>query len=238
MTPEELIEKLREKYEEFQQKMTELLEKFNDVVEKIGRFFGWAAEKAVDLWNHFVVPLWQKVTDWFNDHWNVFGAPWLLFSDATRWRQDVGGVVTPWSATVTRETADVDVYWKGTSSDRYVNRAKEQATALKAIGPIAEKIAGALDAVALAVIAWWVSIVVAIIGMIAGIAVAAASVATGPGAAVGIPVGVKAAIAIFVGALLAGTTTLLATCAVQKGNLNGSLTDLSAFPEPVTWPTF
>lgn len=237
MSPEELIEKIREKYAEFQRKMDELLEKFNDVVDKIARWWGWAAEKAVDLWNSYVVPLWRKATDWFEEHWNVFGAPWLLYSDATSWRKDVGGVVTPWSGTVTQETADVDVYWKGTSSDRYVNRAKDQATALKAIGPISEKIAGALDNVALAVIAWWVSIVVAVIGMIAGIAVAAASTATGPGAAVGIPVGVKAAISIFVGALLAGTTTLVATCLVQKGNLNGALTDLSAFPDG-SWPTF
>ncbi|MBM6398990.1 hypothetical protein [Phycicoccus sonneratiae] len=237
MTPEELIEKIREKYEEFQRKMDELLEKFNDLVAKIARFFGWAAEKAVDLWNHFVVPLWQKVTDWFSEHWNVFGAPWLLYSDATTWRQDVGGFVTKWSGTVTRETSDVDIYWKGTSSDRYVKRATEQATALKAVGPISEKIAGALDAVALAVIVWWGSIVTAVVGLIGGIVIAAGSTATGPGAVVGIPLGVKVAISIFVGALLVGTGILTATCAVQKGNVNGALTDLSAFPGGA-WPTF
>lgn len=237
MTAEELIQKIRDKYEEFQKKMDECLENFNSVVRKIGRFFGWAAEKAVDLWNNVVVPLWTKFGNWFADHWNVFGAPWLLYDDATSWRQDVGQVVTPWAGTVTQETTDVDVYWKGTASDIYVARAKDQVAAFKAVGPIAEKIAGALDNVALAIIVWWGSIVTAIMAAIAGILVAAASVATGPGAVVGIPLGVKLAIAGFFVALLVGTGILTGTCLVQKGNLNGALTDLSAFPDG-KWPTF
>ncbi|PRY63624.1 hypothetical protein BCF74_10122 [Knoellia remsis] len=237
MTAQELIEKLREKYRELQEKMDECLRKFNEAVRKIARWFGWAAEKAVELWNTYVVPLWQKFTDWFSKHWNVFGAPWLMYSNATSWRQDVGGVVTPWAGTVSQETSDIDAFWKGVASDRYVSRAKDQVNALRAVGPIAEKIAGALDAVALAIIVWWGSIVTAVIACIGGALVAAASTATGPGAVVGIPLGVKVAIAGMIGALLVGTGILLGTCAVQKGNLNGALTDLSAFPGG-KWPTF
>ncbi|KGN34996.1 hypothetical protein N802_01015 [Knoellia sinensis KCTC 19936] len=237
MTAEELMQKIRDKYDEFQRKMDDCLEKFNSVVRKIGRFFGWAADKAVDLWNSVVVPLWNKFTNWFADHWNVFGAPWLMYGAADDWRKDVGQVVTPWGGTVTQDTTDVDAYWKGTASDIYVARAKDQVTAFKAVGPIAEKIAGALDNVALAIIVWWGSIVTAIMAAIAGVLVAAASVATGPGAVVGIPLGVKLAIAGFFVSVLVGTGVLTGTCLVQKGNLNGALTDMSAFPGS-KWPTF
>jgi hypothetical protein len=237
MSPQELLERVHELFDEFFRRMEEVLATFNDIVDKVARFFGWAAEKAVELWNTFVVPLWQKVVDWWNDHANAFGAPWSMYGSATTWRNDVGGQVSRWAGTVTQDTSKVNELWKGTASDGYVARAGEQVTAFKAVAPIAEKVAGALDNVGTAICVWWASIVAAVIGAIAGIAVAAASVATGPGAAVGIPVGVKAAIAIFIGALIVGTTALLGTAAVQKGSLTGALTDLSAFPGG-RWPTF
>ncbi len=94
MSPEEILEKLRTKWEELMAKADRLLEAFNNTLDKIARFAGWIAEKAVEFWNSKVVPKWQEAVDWMGEHWNVFGAPWLCFGKAADWRTDVGQPVS------------------------------------------------------------------------------------------------------------------------------------------------
>ena len=90
MTPEEILEKLRQKWDDLMAKAQQLLEAFNNTLDKISRFAGWIAEKAVNFWNDHVVPKWQEAVDWMGEHWNVFGAPWLCFGSAGEWRTLVG----------------------------------------------------------------------------------------------------------------------------------------------------
>ena len=60
MSPEEILEKLRQKWQEVEEKATRLLEAFNSTLRKIARFAGWIAEKAANFWNNTVVPAWQR----------------------------------------------------------------------------------------------------------------------------------------------------------------------------------
>src|SRR5688500_6165108 len=163
MSPEEILEKLRQKWEELVAKAERLLEAFNDTLDKISRFFGWVAEKAVEFWNSKVVPKWQQAVDWMSEHWNVFGAPWLCFGSAGDWRGEVGQPVSERSGLAAKGQLDVDTTWKGTAAGRYYDRLGQQENAIKGVSEqFAETIASGLTKVGAGIITWWLGIIVGI----------------------------------------------------------------------------
>lgn len=237
MSPEEIIEKLREKWEEVEQKATRLLEAFNDTLRKIARFAGWIAEKAANFWNDKVVPAWQRAVDWMAEHWNVFGAPWLCFGAAGDWRTLVGQPVSERAGLATKGQLDVDTTWKGSAAQRYNDRLGEQEKALGAMSEqFAETIASGLTKVGAGIITWW-------LGIIVGIGILIICLATATGAAISIvglpaaPAAVYAGWAAFIGGLITGTGILTALCLNAKGDLEGARTKLSKFPGG-EWPAF
>ena len=68
MTPEQILQELRTKWDEACKKAEEVLEAFNKTMQLIAKFAGWIAEKAVQFWNDKVVPLWTKCVDWMKEH--------------------------------------------------------------------------------------------------------------------------------------------------------------------------
>jgi hypothetical protein len=163
MSPEEILEKLRTKWEELMVKADRLLEAFNTTLDKIARFAGWIAEKAVDFWNSKVVPKWQEAVDWMGEHWNVFGAPWLCFDKAADWRTDVGQPVSERAGLAAKGQLDVDNTWKGSAATRYNERLSQQESALQGVSEqFAETIASALVKVGAGIITWWLGIIVGI----------------------------------------------------------------------------
>ena len=165
MTPEEILEKLREKWDELMAKAQALLEAFNNTLDKIGMFAGWIADKAVDFWNDHVVPKWQEAVDWMSLHLNAAGAPWLCFGAAGDWRTLVGQPVSERAGLATKGQLEVDTTWKGSAAQRYNDRLSQQEGAIKGVSEqFAETIASALTKVGAGIIVWW-------LGIIAGVGV-------------------------------------------------------------------
>jgi hypothetical protein len=237
MSPEEILEKLRTKWEELMVKADRLLEAFNDTLDKIARFAGWIAEKAVDFWNSKVVPKWQEAVDWMGEHWNVFGAPWLCFDKAADWRTDVGQPVSERAGLAAKGQLDVDNTWKGTAATRYNERLSQQESALKGVSEqFAETIASALVKVGAGIITWWLGIIVGI-----GILVICILTATGEAISVlglpAVPPTVLAGWGAFIGGLIIGTGALTTLCLLAKSDLQGERSKLSGYPE-AAWPAF
>jgi hypothetical protein len=237
MSPEEILEKLRTKWEELMVKADRLLEAFNDTLDKIARFAGWIAEKAVDFWNSKVVPKWQEAVDWMGEHWNVFGAPWLCFDKAAGWRTDVGQPVSERAGLAAKGQLDVDNTWKGTAATRYNERLSQQESALKGVSEqFAETIASALVKVGAGIITWWLGIIVGI-----GILVICILTATGEAISVlglpAVPPTVLAGWGAFIGGLIIGTGALTTLCLLAKSDLQGVRSKLSGYPE-AAWPAF
>jgi len=237
MSPEEILEKLRTKWEELMVKADRLLEAFNDTLDKIARFAGWIAEKAVDFWNSKVVPKWQEAVDWMGEHWNVFGAPWLCFDKAADWRTDVGQPVSERAGLAAKGQLDVDNTWKGTAATRYNERLSQQESALKGVSEqFAETIASALVKVGAGIITWWLGIIVGI-----GILVICILTATGEAISVlglpAVPPTVLAGWGAFIGGLIIGTGALTTLCLLAKSDLQGVRSKLSGYPE-AAWPAF
>jgi hypothetical protein len=237
MSPEEIIEKLREKWEEVEEKATRLLEAFNNTLRKIARFAGWVAEKAANFWNDKVVPAWQKAVDWMAEHWNVFGAPWLCFGAAGDWRTLVGQPVSERAGLATKGQLDVDTTWKGTAASRYNDRLGEQEKALGAVSEqFAETIASSLTKVGGGIITWWIGIIVGTATLIICLSVAtgaAVSVFGLPAAPAAVYIGWTA----FVTSLIVGTGTLTVLCLLAKSDMEGARTKLAKFPGGA-WPAF
>ena len=146
MTPQEILEKLHEKWDELMAKAQALLDAFNHTLDRIGRWFGWIAEKAADFWNDHVVPKWQEAVDWMGEHWNVFGAPWLCFGAAGDWRTLVGQPVSERAGPATKGQLEVDTTWKGSAAQRYNDRLTQQEGAIKGVSEqFAETIASRAD---------------------------------------------------------------------------------------------
>ena len=237
MSPEEILEKLRTKWEELMVKADRLLEAFNTTLDKIARFAGWIAEKAVDFWNSKVVPKWQEAVDWMGEHWNVFGAPWLCFDKAADWRTDVGQPVSERAGLAAKGQLDVDNTWKGTAATRYNERLSQQESALKGVSEqFAETIASALVKVGAGIITWWLGIIVGI-----GILVICILTATGEAISVlglpAVPPTVLAGWGAFIGGLIIGTGALTTLCLLAKSDLQGVRSKLSGYPE-AAWPAF
>ena len=237
MSPEEILEKLRTKWEELMVKADRLLEAFNTTLDKIARFAGWVAEKAVDFWNSKVVPKWQEAVDWMGEHWNVFGAPWLCFDKAADWRTDVGQPVSERAGLAAKGQLDVDNTWKGSAATRYNERLSQQESALKGVSEqFAETIASALVKVGAGIITWWLGIIVGI-----GILVICILTATGEAISVlglpAVPPTVLAGWGAFIGGLIIGTGALTTLCLLAKSDLQGVRSKLSGYPE-AAWPAF
>ena len=237
MSPEEILEKLRTKWEELMVKADRLLEAFNTTLDKIARFAGWIAEKAVDFWNSKVVPKWQEAVDWMGEHWNVFGAPWLCFDKAADWRTDVGQPVSERAGLAAKGQLDVDNTWKGSAATRYNERLSQQESALKGVSEqFAETIASALVKVGAGIITWWLGIIVGI-----GILVICILTATGEAISVlglpAVPPTVLAGWGAFIGGLIIGTGALTTLCLLAKSDLQGVRSKLSGYPE-AAWPAF
>lgn len=237
MSPEEILEKLRTKWEELMVKADRLLEAFNTTLDKIARFAGWIAEKAVDFWNSKVVPKWQEAVDWRGEHWNVFGAPWLCFDKAADWRTDVGQPVSERAGLAAKGQLDVDNTWKGSAATRYNERLSQQESALKGVSEqFAETIASALVKVGAGIITWWLGIIVGI-----GILVICILTATGEAISVlglpAVPPTVLAGWGAFIGGLIIGTGALTTLCLLAKSDLQGVRSKLSGYPE-AAWPAF
>lgn len=237
MTPEEILEKLREKWDELMAKAQALLEAFNNTLDKIGMFAGWIADKAVDFWNNHVVPKWQEAVDWMSLHLNAAGAPWLCFGAAGDWRTLVGQPVSARAGLATKGQLEVDTTWKGSAAQRYNDRLSQQEGAIKGVSEqFAETIASALTKVGAGIIVWW-------LGIIAGVGVLLICLAVATGEAVSIlglpavPPTVLAGWATFISGVLIGTGTLTALCLNSKGDLEGVRSKLSGYPEGA-WPTF
>ncbi|WP_377643468.1 hypothetical protein [Oryzobacter terrae] len=237
MSPEEILERLREKWEEVMTKAERLLEAFNDTLDKIARFSGWVAEKAADFWNSKVVPKWQEAVDWMGEHWNVFGAPWLCFGSAGDWRSDVGEPVSGRSGLATRGQLDVDTTWKGSAANRYTERLGQQEAAIKGVSEqFAETIASALVKVGAGIITWWLGIIVGL-----GILILCLTLATGEAVSVlglpAVPPTVLTGWGAFIGGLIVGTGTLTTLCLLAKSDMQGARSKLAPYPEGA-WPAF
>lgn len=237
MTPEEILEKLRQKWDDLMAKAQQLLEAFNSTLDKIGRFAGWIADKAVNFWNDHVVPKWQEAVDWMSEHWNVFGAPWLCFGSAGDWRTLVGQPVSERSGLATKGQLEVDTTWKGSAAQRYNDRLGQQEGAIKGVSEqFAETIASALTKVGAGIIVWW-------LGIIAGVGVLFICLSVATGAAVSIlglpavPPAVLVGWGAFISGVIIGTGTLTALCLNSKGDLEGVRSKLSGYPEGA-WPAF
>lgn len=237
MSPEEILEKLHEKWREVEERAQRVLEQFNATLRRLARWVGWLADKIADLWNSKVVPAWSTAVQWVEDHWNQWGAPWLCFGAAGDWRSLVGSPVSARAGLATKGQLDVDTTWKGSAAQAYVDRLGQQESAISAVSEqFTEPIATALVRVGGAIIVWWLGIVLGLGTLVLALIGAGAEAISIVGIELVPPTLVAGWTAFFTGVVV-GTATLLAAVLLAKSDMDGARTRLTKYPAG-RWPAF
>jgi hypothetical protein len=165
------------------------------------------------------------------------GDPAQLRDTGARWITDVGAPVSRLVAVASDAVLQTDDHWAGVAADAYRATLPAQRTALAAVVAICQEIDATLDELAGAIIAFWIAIGAACLGLVLALAGALGTAAT----AVGAPAAAGLALA-GVGALVAAgnealtsLTHVSTTAAARSAALCRRTADSTAFPFG-TWP--
>ncbi|TFV96721.1 hypothetical protein [Orlajensenia leifsoniae] len=226
-------QEVREMIGKLQDKVEELTRIVNSTLSKVPGFLDWIVDKLIDGWNALMEKL-GEFWDWFTDKLSYVGNPFGLHAASVSWTEDIGGKV----ANLVRDIDDsdllVDDKWKGDGADQYRQSLDPQREALSSINSdFASNISSALSTLMLAIVAFWASVVAAIISVIVGFATATGAAVT----VFGLPLAPPAALgglAIGVGALAAGTATLYASAASARGTMSSTAAGVQTWPQFVT----
>jgi len=194
----------------------------------------WIKDKVSEGWNKFTTllkQLWNELA-WILDN---MGSPSMLFSTADGWSNRIGGPVSGLVQKAEAGSLTVDDNFDGSAAIAYKQALPLQKTALEKIkATYTDGISTALSDMAKAIYVFWGALIVAFGALIAGII--AASGATGT--IVGLPAGlVIAAGAVLVasGAVTAGSLNLKSAASGANSGLRQKINDNAGYRDG-HWP--
>lgn len=188
---------------------------------------------------------WANVTTVMNEAWRILaeagfsasigtqtpeplpvGSPSALYATANTWSDKVSGPVTGTVQSITAASLKVDDSWQGRAASRYLESLPSQTTALDKIRfSLCDGITATLAEIAKAITAFWTSVLLALLVLIAALATAAVTAAGVLPAIILILVG----LVIFLGTLASSAATLRAVCGAANVTLRQKLNDNTAF---------
>ena len=149
------------------------------------------------------------------------GWPFALLTAAKTWTDQVGGPISGLPAQLGADQRRVDNHWKGRAADAYAATIPAQQKALEAVKATTDAIDSNLTKAAYGIVAFWVGVLLALVGFVAELMAEAAASATVVGAppaaagaglstakVIGLVVACVAAFAAFVGTIIDAMTTL------------------------------
>jgi hypothetical protein len=189
----------------------------------------WLAKETVEVG--------QELLDFFTDLLKGAVAPIFMFYDAWQW-MEIRGAATAVSSAVSEQNLVVDNSdWSGSARDAYVSTATGQSEAAGKIGSIAGSTSTHLLACAAAGAAFYATLAVVLVKLIAASVAALAAFGSAVFAPAGVAIvleeaGVNTAI---IGTALLTLLAFLAAQATAMVNLHGEAVDATAFPGG-KWP--
>lgn len=203
-----------------------------------------AANSAAAMWSAFpvvreaivwagteLVRLASSVLDKIVELLKGAAAPVFIYGYSLEWF-DVKAPALDVQGRLRVDQLAIDDHWKGVASDGYVAAVKPQSDAAGKVGSIAEKAASALNASALAGLAFYIAVGAIVVkflaAMVAAIAALGSAVFSWAGAL--IIVEEAAVTPVMIAGAVGATLALLGTQAYQLGLLNSELGDASMFP--------
>jgi hypothetical protein len=163
-------------------------------------------------------------------------APVYMFRFAFEW-QEVRGLTTGVAGALKSPTLTVDTHWKGPAADAYARIIRPQSDAAARIGAIADKTAGGLTVSAAAGLAFYVTLGVIVVKLIAATVACIAAFGSAVFSWAGVllileEAGINSAVIV---TAVAALTAVLGVQASQMVALHGEAGDMSAFPNG-RWP--
>lgn len=236
-TEQAALEKINNEITRINEKVTELSNKINSVLSNVPSFLGWVVDRVEALWDEFVAAmerLWEKITEIFSN----LGSPSTLWDTADDWSELVGGPVSGIAGNAHSDNSEIDRYWEGDAAVAYLDTLMPQRVAMEKIQTtFSEPVATALSGMAKAIIAFWVSLGIALASLVAGLIGAAAA----SGTIIGIPAGIVVAIgavAVCVAAIAAGYLILKSEASSAKNTLTTKLNDNTGFRDEGAGPAW
>lgn len=221
----------REALEKVQQKMEELTDFVNSVLSKVPDFLGYIVDKFMDAWNWMLEKL-GEFWDWFTDKLSYVGNPMVLGGAATGWREDVAGPMANLVRSIDDAQLAADDVWEGFGAEQYRQHLPGQREAMASIAEhFAETVASVLDGLQLAVVAFWAGVVIAVAGLVFGIAAATAEGAT----IIGIPA-IPATVTVAIGGAIVALGAALAILNSEAGSARSALAATASGID--AWPAF
>lgn len=222
---------VRELLDKVQDKVEDLTSFVNSVLDKVPGYLSWVVDKFVDAWNWMIEKL-GEFWDWFVDKLSYAGNPFTLNGASTAWREDVAGPMANVLRAVDDAQLAADDLWEGFGAEQYRQHLPGQRDAMTSIAAdFAETIAATLDSLQLAITVFWAGVVVAVAGLVVGIAAATAEGAT----IVGLPA-VPATVAAAIGVAVVALGAALAVLYSQAGSARSTLTKTASGIQ--SWPSF
>ncbi|NUT20828.1 MAG: hypothetical protein HOV77_16735 [Hamadaea sp.] len=162
------------------------------------------------------------------------GVPWTLWSHGSDWAgPPIAGQISSQISRATLDEMRVDDFWTGVAADAYKNSLPRQKEAMSALAASARTIDDVLTSMAIAIGAFWLAFLAALVEVVLIIMACVAAASTGVGAPAGAG-GAAAAVAKFVGvtlAILSAFYTFIMVNTVPKiKDLEQDLHDNAAYP--------
>lgn len=219
---EDLMNEINEALDDLQQEANRFADKMNDVMRWLP---GPVCAGMVYAWNKFL-DAYNKVFDETQKFLAQPGSAPALFRIGGYWDSLVGAPVSDVQAEATAFGMDADNKWTGSAATAYGDAAEAQGRALATVKPMAEAVQNALKDLAWGTIAFWTSVVAAIVSFIAGMIVAFGLLASVLGAPAA-PVDAGATALACLGFLTAAVATALAFAEKVNASLVGLQQQLS-----------
>jgi hypothetical protein len=198
----------------------------------IGRALNAALHRLVELVRRVAVEVGRLLSE--------PGNPRVLWETGQRWIDEVGGAVSGTAGTFTTDFLHGDDVWKGPAADAYAKTLPPQKAALEGVHAAAGELGDSLQEVAAAMVAFWVTLVAAMLVYVGEMVASCAATSTIAGAPAGVATAAAATtkfIGIFGGAVTAFAAFLGATLHAHM-RLSGELADDTPFAGPPAghWP--
>lgn len=152
-----------------------------DACNRVGRWLGPLWDDVAEMLGTFV-DLVKKIVSEIGKFFSRPGVPWTLWSHGTAWTEEVGRRVTDLMAQATVGQTEIDERWQGPAATAYLGTLPDQAKALAAIKAATDDLDDALTKVAGAIIAFWLGVLAVVVPFVVELIAWLAAAITGVGA--------------------------------------------------------
>lgn len=231
---DDILRRIDQKLRDAEQQARRLIDNVHRALSWLGPFASGVMDLLDKIWQ-LLQKIWDEIAKFFTQP----GVPWTLWSHGNDWSgAPIAGRISRLVGEATLDETRADDRWQGTAADAYRNTLPRQKEALAKLVSVAQDIDDVLTKMAIAIGAFWLALLSAVIALVVELtaegAAAATVVGAPPAAAAG---GLSLAKALGIIAAAAGILYgfIVSDTAPAIKDLRQALYDSSAFPGG-RWP--